>query len=181
MKRNPPVISLTGPIGSGKTTVANHLIAEHNYVRVRFADGLKDMLKAFGLTDAEVDGDLKEKPCTVLFGKTPRYAMQTLGTEWGRNLIHLDLWVMIWKVAVTKQLALGHSVVCDDCRFLNEALMVETIQGAKIWKLHRPGERPTSHSSEQEFNYITVDRLILNHASIEALQASVNLTLEMAE
>ena len=90
-KWTPSVIAITGQAGSGKTTIAKHLELEYNYVRVRFAEVLKDMLLALGLTEEEINGDLKEKPCSLLLGKTPRHAMQTLGIEWGRNLIHPDI------------------------------------------------------------------------------------------
>lgn len=60
------VIGLSGLARSGKSTAAAHLVSHHGYVRVRFADPLKAMAKALGLTDAEVDGDLKERPCAKL-------------------------------------------------------------------------------------------------------------------
>ncbi len=41
------VIGLKGFIGSGKTTVARHLIERHGFVRGRFAGALKDMLRAY--------------------------------------------------------------------------------------------------------------------------------------
>ena len=90
------IIGLTGLAGSGETTVARHLMGMHGFVRHRMAEPLKSMLKALGLTEQQIDGDLKEVPCELLGGKTPRHAMQTLGTEWGRDLISQNLWVKAW-------------------------------------------------------------------------------------
>ena len=48
------------------------------------------MLYQLGLGEAHIEGALKEVPCELLGGKTPRYAMQTLGTEWGRDTDQQD-------------------------------------------------------------------------------------------
>jgi hypothetical protein len=49
--------------------------------QVKFAGPLKSMCMALGLTEAHIEGHLKEVPCELLCGQTPRHAMQTLGTE----------------------------------------------------------------------------------------------------
>jgi hypothetical protein len=78
------LIALTGYAGSGKSTLADILACEHGFTVVKFAGPLKAMLRALGLDEREIEGDLKEQPCQLLAGHTPRRAMQTLGTEWGR-------------------------------------------------------------------------------------------------
>ena len=40
------IIGIAGLIGSGKDTVANHLINNHNFTSVKFADKLKDGVAA---------------------------------------------------------------------------------------------------------------------------------------
>ena len=108
-------IALCGPAGAGKSTVAAFLEREAGCTRHRFAKPLKDMLRAIGLTEREIEGDLKEVPCPALMGRTPRHALVTLGTEWGRDLIHPDLWVNAWH----RTLPAGN-VVTEDLRFRNE-------------------------------------------------------------
>ena len=83
--RSPELIGLVGAAHCGKTTVAILLSREHRYVRLRFADTIKDMLRVLGLSDEQLDGNLKEVPTDLLYGKTPRWAMQSLGTEWGAS------------------------------------------------------------------------------------------------
>lgn len=56
------IIGFTGLAGSGKSTAALHT----GYTRVRFAGPLKDMMRALGLTEQEIEGDRKEKPCNLL-------------------------------------------------------------------------------------------------------------------
>ena len=92
----PKIIGITGYIGSGKTLLADALCAKHNFTIVMFAFRLKDMGRAVGLREDQVEGTGKEIPCQLLCDKTPRYAMQTLGTEWGRNIIGENIWVNLW-------------------------------------------------------------------------------------
>jgi hypothetical protein len=143
------LIGFTGAAGCGKSTAAKHLVATYGFVRVRFAGPLKDMLKAIGLTDDHVDGHLKEVPCGLLCGKTPRHAMITLGTEWGRDLIHPTLWTTLWRHQVNQVLDEGGDVVVDDVRFPNEVAALEALGGHLI-KVIRPGaELPViNHVSE---------------------------------
>lgn len=177
-KPYPSVIAITGRLGSGKTTIAKHLELNHHYVRVRFAEILKDMLRALGLTKEEVDGSLKETPSSLLFDQTPRHAMQTLGTEWGRNLIHQDLWAHAWKVRAAEQLALGHKVVCDDCRFENEEVFVRHFHGAQIWRVLRlEKDTPAIHPSEKDLAFIQHDASFANYGSVKDLQVMVDTWL----
>lgn len=142
------IIAFTGLAGSGKSTVAQYLVERHGFQRVRFAGPLKGMMAALGCTQEQIDGSEKETPCSLLGGKTPRHAMQTLGTEWGRDLITSDLWIRAWQAAVAKVPA-GVPIVVDDCRFPNEGEAVRAAGGV-IVRIERPGAGTTSvHSSEQ--------------------------------
>ena len=59
------IIALTGPKGAGKSTVAQHLVDAHGYHRMRFADPVKRMLRAMGLSVEHIDGALKEMPVAL--------------------------------------------------------------------------------------------------------------------
>jgi hypothetical protein len=132
------VIGVTGLAGSGKTEVAKHLRDKYGFARIRFTDPLKKMMRALGLTTRHVDGDLKEKPCALLDGQTPRWAMQTIGTEWGRKLISENIWVKAWEKTARKALKKGTSVVADDVRFQNEVDAIYALGGVMI-RVDRPG------------------------------------------
>lgn len=144
------IIGLSGLAGSGKSTAAHHLIHRHGFARVRFAGPLKSMMAALGLTQEQIEGSEKEKPCALLAGKTPRYAMQTIGTEWGRDLIAPDLWIRAWQAAVDA-LPPGQPVVCDDVRFPNEADAIRAAGGFLV-RVERPGAGAgaAGHSSEEQ-------------------------------
>lgn len=89
------LIGLTGSARSGKTTAAKHMAIEHGLLHYAFAQPLKAMLaQGMNLTDDHLEGALKEQPLPWL-GKAPRELMQLLGTEWGRGMVHSDLWLLL--------------------------------------------------------------------------------------
>ncbi|EHJ97684.1 AAA family ATPase [Agrobacterium tumefaciens] len=143
----PPVIALTGLAGSGKSTASKYLVEKHGYQLVKFAGPLKDMLRAIGLSEAQIEGELKEEPCEWLQGATPRHAMQTLGTQWGRTCIGPSFWIELWVRRVNLIIAEGGRVVVDDCRFPNEADEVRKLGGV-VWRIVGRGGIAGSHESE---------------------------------
>ncbi len=157
------LIALCGYKGSGKSVVASHLDTKYGYRKFKFADPLKNMLRALGLTHAELEGPLKELPCAALLGLTPRHAMQTLGTEWGRQLINQEIWTYTLQRQVNKHLGLSkdNAAVISDLRFVNEARAVRGM-GGEVWFIDRPGHEAGGHASEQEQALINEDILLIN-------------------
>ncbi|OQW34854.1 MAG: hypothetical protein A4E20_01370 [Nitrospira sp. SG-bin2] len=178
----PRLIGLTGYVGSGKSLAANHLLP-HGYIRTRYAVVLKMMLKTLGLSNAEVDGHLKEQPCALLGGKTPRHAMLTLGTEWGRQMIDWDIWVRALMRHVDQYRAdplNTKGIVIDDVRFANEAQAIKD-RGGVIWRIDRPGVGQGScHISETGQSEIVPDLIIVNDGDKCKLAESVLTALYFA-
>lgn len=143
----PPVIALTGLAGSGKSTASKYLVEKHGYQLVKFAGPLKDMCRAVGMTEDEIEGSYKEVPLSYLCGKSPRQFMQLLGTQFGRDCIGKNFWTGLWIRAVGRILADGGRVVVDDCRFPNEADEVRKLGGV-VWKLVGRGGIAGAHESE---------------------------------
>lgn len=167
------IIAIMGVAGSGKTVVARRL-ENYGFQRTRFAAPIKVMLKAgLGLTDAQLDGDEKTHPIHDLGGASARTMMQTLGTEWGRRLIHPDLWANVWKRHVAQMDGL---VVVDDLRFPNEAKAIREMGGV-IWRVYRPGLVTMDHASERSQKNIDEDLLLNNATSLPDLEKSVDLAL----
>ncbi len=168
---NKKIIALCGPVGCGKSTLADSLIDHHKFIRLSFAAPIKQMIKVLlncqGASRDEVRrmlwGDLKEHPTRYLSGQSPRHAMQTLGTEW-RDLMHTELWTNIWRGA-TKFV---DRIVVDDMRFTHEAKAVREL-GGKIIRIDRPGFGPGFHFSEIDYMNIIPDFRINNDVNIETL------------
>ena len=182
------IIALTGKAESGKTTAAKYIVEKYTYKRLRFADALKRMLKGLGLSDEEIDGRFKFASCELLGGKTPRHAMQTLGTEWGRELITPDLWIR----ALDRQLRDYINIekctqfVIDDLRFVNEAKYLDSLRekGYKVLivgiESRRGDQKDTgSHVSETQMNNITPDHMLFNHYSLDILYKSIDEIADM--
>lgn len=163
------LIGLTGFRGSGKTTVAQ-MLQGRGFVRMRFASPLKAMLLSLGLTQDEIDGSLKEAPCDLLNGKTPRWAMQSLGTEWGRDLISANLWVNVMRRNLERTPA-AH-VVIDDVRFSNEVDLIHDL-GGKVWRISRIGIATDVHASESGIAALSVDHELANNGPLDTLHDAV--------
>jgi hypothetical protein len=172
------IIGLTGYAGSGKSTAAQHLVEKHGFTLVKFAGPLKQMMRCLGLGDREIEGELKEEPHPLLSGKTPRYAMQTLGTEWGRDLIGFGLWVDVAMASAATVIDQGGRVVIDDCRFPNEAAAIKDAGGTVV-NIRRPGVGPVNgHASEQLPPY---DLEVFNTRSVEQFEEALWFALSWLE
>lgn len=179
----PALIGLCSPaMGSGKTTVAEYLEHAYGFKIVRFAGPLKSMIHRLltdgGMTDAEAteamtDPVRKEQPCGVLNGHSPRHAMQTLGTEWGRACLGTRFWINAAMTRVNALRKMGHPVVVDDLRFRNEAEAIEVF-GGRVFRVVRPGQQITrDHASEGELDSHKVADNIVNNGSMAELQRTV--------
>lgn len=167
------LIGLVGLAGAGKSEVARVLTEEFECFRVKFADPLKNMLRAM-LSDvghcAEdveryLEGDLKEEIVDGI-GATARHLMVTLGTEWGRDQVHPELWVTLW---ASKAERFAH-VVADDVRFENEVAAVRKAGGVVV-QIVREGLVAAAHASEQLVT--EADHAIENVGSLDDLRAKV--------
>lgn len=172
---NRKLIALAGPAYCGKDTVAGILRREFPVCSLAFADPIRLMLRnAFNLTDEHFFGKLKEVPLDWL-GKSPRQLMQTLGTEWGRGLIHEDLWLILAERKVSEIHASGFHAVITDCRFENEAERVRKLGGV-VWHISRGAARPVSaHVSEMGIQFKPGDKRIDNNGTLEDLKDEVSV------
>ena len=160
----PSLLGISGRKGSGKSTAAQVLL-DAGWKRVKFADPLKNMLRVIGLDDRHLEGDLKEVPCDLLGGKTPRWAMQSLGTEWGRKCIFPDFWMSLARREIALVMGQGYSVVVDDVRFDNEADMLREL-GGSILQIKRGPAPEVTHESEKG---VTPDFTYENDKTVEHL------------
>lgn len=145
------VVGIQGAMGSGKSTIRDHLVKGYGAQWIPMSGALKRALVAMGADEADIyDPSRKELPNPLFCGKTNRHALQTIGTEWGRELIGPDIWVNCAKKEVLSMLQWDFGderneqpliVVFDDVRFPNEYEMVKQF-GGTIWTVRRPEVEP---------------------------------------
>lgn len=178
-RQRPRLIGLYSPVPqSGKSTVARFLSDEYGYVRVSFADPLRELEELFykliGATGLYMDD--KEAAIENMAGipnVTRRKVLQTLGTEWGRTCIHPEVWVRAALLKIGELFDAGESVVIDDVRFVNEYTAIRQL-GGEVWTVHRPQtEVPPSakHVSEGALDGYLSDRYLRNDSTVTQLLA----------
>jgi len=145
---NKQIIALTGPKGVGKTTIAKEIEARdwQNRCILSFADPLRRMMSQLIPMSLMTDPDRKEKPLEWLGGKSPRQLLQSLGTDWGRDMVSETIWIDAMRRMISDQSF--DVIIIDDCRFENEAQMVRDMGGIVVG-LERDGIAYTGeHKSE---------------------------------
>lgn len=181
------IVLITGPAGSGKSTVAQYLEEVRGYALKKMAGPLKGMLYAAGFTHAQLEGSEKETPMEWLNGVTPRYLMQTLGTEWGRLCVDENIWVKLaikqTEARLCESYDTPYAIVFDDVRFPNEIRLMKKAFSNQVlvleiiprFKEYSPIEE-SGHASEQQI--LPADKLIYNTGSIEDLLNQIDEILK---
>lgn len=148
------LLAMYGKARSGKDTAADYLAKELGLYKYAFAEPLKTMLKSvFG--DHFHEGD-RSGICPET-GKSYREMMQTLGTEWGREMMSEDVWINLvqkkWEwvkegcphetpLGKISNLHLGkdqvtQGMILSDLRFDSEAEWVKS-HGGIVIEIKRP-------------------------------------------
>lgn len=157
---------------SGKTTFANALCEAYGPegYAVSFADILRELVvkvSAPFLSGGEqeawewLEDDRKDNGIIPELCVTHRHMLQTIGTEWGRHLIHPDVWVKVLTKRIEDIYYFAKRpplVVIDDVRFMNEYDFIKAEKGVmvKITRLDAPGKNEhVSHGllDDKTFDY----------------------------
>lgn len=172
------IIGICGAAGAGKGSVAS-ILEMRGFATLSFADPLYAAVSAItGLTVAELqDRKTKEEPIDWI-GSSPRRLLQSLGTEWGRNMIHPEIWVM----ATMQRMLAGGEYCIPDVRFVNEAAAIRA-RGGVVWRVERPGHAllagdAAAHASERGIPDEYVDSVITNDGTLADLQAAVDAAFQ---
>lgn len=175
------LVGLCGPAGCGKDTVAAMLVRHGAFSKYTLAMPLKMGLEA--MLDIPLstwdDRARKEEPLPWL-GKSPRQLAQTLGTEWGRQCVHPEIWVLLMKrhwEEVRK--ATCPRMVVTDVRFDNEAkAIIES--GGTVWRVDRENVPSVAeHSSEAGISPLLLTGTVKNYGTIDQLDYNVNQWMKL--
>lgn len=199
------IIGLCGLKGSGKDTVANILIKNHNFVKLSFAGAVKDVASnIFGWDREMMEGlttksrNFREEQDIWWSNKlerniTPRNMMQYIGTNLFRDNFHPDIWLSVVERQILKNKLLKINTVITDCRFDNEIKMIRENCGYIIhiekdkpywfddYKNGKINEIKNVHKSELEWIRSEIDLKIKNDSDLEELENIINLNLNILE
>ena len=174
------LIGLAGHKRAGKDTAAQ-VLQRQGWKATSFAEPIREFIHQLVGPDS-----FEEKEQETFFGKSPRQMMQTLGTEWGRNLVNPDIWVMVvaerYKRLRERDPRFGYSgMVVTDVRFPNEVDWIRS-QGGFVFQISRPESMTVdAHESENALGMgFTPDFHIINSGTIEELHDTVLLFESMA-
>ncbi len=147
------IVGLTGLIGSGKDTVADHLVSKYGFIQLSFAESVKDALAViFGWDRQMLEGKTPEHRDTrnkvdYWWAKrlgipnfTPRFAMTTFGTDVMRKHFDDRIWVLSVEDKITRlqQKDPNVRIVISDARYVNELKMLHHLD-AVLFEITRGG------------------------------------------
>jgi len=105
---------------------------------------------------------------------TPRWIMQSLGTEFGRECLHPNVWVDITCTRAAGLLAAGKSVVIDDMRYANEMAGVRDTGGFAVRVIRPQAIVTNSHSSEGELDEAPMTSITNGFASVDSFHGYID-------
>lgn len=110
-----------------------------------------------------------------LFGRSVRYIMQTLGTEWGRELIHPDIWVKLAECVLFER---GERMIISDVRFDNEADFIRSHGGVILHVDRILAPKVEAHASEAGIRMSPMDLYVANDGTIDMLYTQLAALFE---
>jgi hypothetical protein len=177
MKPNLRIIGFGYQIGSGKDTAADVLCNEFGYVKMRFADALKEAVSVvFGWPREKLDDRKFKAKEDAFWGVTPRTILQRVGTEAMRQQIRDDVWIKALELRIKNFIRMGRVlpwIVVPDVRFVNEAEAVKSWGGIVV-RIQRPDnpfvhpdDAAIKHASETELDdYRCWDHTLINDGTL---------------
>jgi len=190
------IIAICGFQGAGKDTLANILVEKYGYTKLSFAGILKDIVAIIFNWDRKLlEGDTIESRKwreqidewwsnrLCIKNLTPRYILQTIGTDVFRNHFHPDIWI----ASIEKKLSNYNKIVITDCRFPNEIDIIKKY-GGKLIHIYRD-KLPEwfinknivdgLHSSEYSWIKCSIDYTIENNGTIDDLSKLIDYTIKI--
>ena len=169
------IIGLCGFAGSGKGTLADILVENHNFCKISFATKLKDVASVMfgwdrdlleGITDEsrawreEIDeywsNELEQEV-------TPRIVLQIFGTDCVRNNLHNNIWVSIVKKTLIDNPDVNW--VIPDIRFPNEVDVIQQQLNGSVWWIKR-GELPDWYRTAAVDNEIGSNDMLTKYSEV---------------
>lgn len=171
------LIGLYSPAPRSGKTFAATVLTHKGYQPLSFAEPIKRMAVEFFMSL----GYSKEKSLSLAWvdkskvlpeiNASPRFVLQTIGTEWGRSYIADDIWIRCLSARVKE----FSRIVVDDVRFENEAKAIKDM-GGEMWFIKRPFVTNNfDHASEGGLdNWDGFDHFIDNNGTLEEFRVKID-------
>lgn len=181
------LVGLTGKKQSGKSTVSERLVLKWGFIELPLASPLKKMVHSL-LNDLGVSANRRaryefvDKEALIPeIGVSYRWLCQSLGTEWGRNLVNQDIWkkCLIHSINFfnTYSEQKEKNFVIPDIRFDDEAELIRNLGGVIIQINRTDASAQDTHPSETGITLKPDDIRIFNNGTIKALHEEIELAL----
>ena len=175
------IVGITGRKRAGKDTAAQYLVDKYGFIRMGYADVLKEAvanLLDIHPDDVDMFKDNPQIRCGIFnptrtdnqhsHRYTMRQFLQRFGREMGRNTFGQSFWVD----QLQDRLESNKNYVIPDVRFDNETIPCDC-----IIEIVRPGMGFDPHASEQGLRDELIDFIVLNNGTIEDLHSRVEQCL----
>jgi hypothetical protein len=168
------IIGLSGYAQVGKDTVANYLVEHYGFVKVSFADPIREAL--YRLNPNIAIGEFASASLASAVdhmgweevkrsSSEARSLLQRFGTEVGRDMFGKDFWVNQALLRAKEH----ENVVFADTRFENEAEAIQA-NGGQVWRIEKYGHGPVNgHPSETALDKYAFNWAFANSGSKEDL------------
>ncbi len=147
------IIGIAGPIGSGKTTICEHIRDRYNAEIINYADPLKEIAVVLGFDRKDVFGSQEQKEKkNEYWNVTNRKLLQVLGTDIFRDSLPKvlpemkDIWIRLAFLRMKQKPSA--MFVIGDVRFDDEAKAIKDSGGIIVKLKHAASASASAHSSE---------------------------------
>lgn len=173
------IVGFTGKARAGKDTAGRFLFDKYGFATYAMAHPLKAMLGAIGFPPEKFQTTEEKEAIIPSLGVSYRHLAQTLGTDWMRDKVNPQGWVLLAKNAFDYTRTLGScpGLAITDVRFDNEAQMVRE-QGGLV--VHILANRDSglqgatkNHVSEAGVAFVAGDKIIYNYGTEDDYRVSL--------
>jgi hypothetical protein len=188
------IIGVTGLIGSGKDTSADHIIKLYKFQKYAFANPIKNVAKILGFKHEEVYGTQEEKmKVNKNWGVSGREFMQKFGTDIMRDTLpriipdmnlgeYGNIWLKLFQMHICELQTKCEvsKVIISDVRFPDEADAIHSQNGFVIHIVRDTDteHKIAMHKSETSMSGITPDYVIENHGTVEELYTKIDIVVK---
>lgn len=191
------ILSLNAYAGSGKDSLADVLVRDYGYRKYAWADTLRLAAEAINpIVGLDVAPDdltawklIRYNDAVAEHGYTRakelfpalRDFLQKLGTDFGRNMVHDNIWVNATLERIDREVGLDEDakIVFTDTRFPNEAEAVKQLGGFNI-RITRDGIGPANdHISEVALDDYSFDARVTNNGTLDELANEAGMLISV--